>query len=288
MKWLGTALAAGMLAVPSLRCEATSCVRVVVADTVEAAPGALTLADLILPNNCQQLREAAAQVSLGSAPQPGSERRLNGSQIRRLLKEVAGRIEGLEETVSMKVPERIVIRRAGATKSCAEIAHFVADAAPPEEMSKAASRWQSDLNCAAARGIAEDAALELTKSVWNATLQRREFSLRCARSEECVPFLVWVHEDAKPFRNGVIERLAGEPHKDLRELSKARSSSGERLVKPGQTATLTWDQSGIRVVLPVTCLDAGALGQFVRVQFKNTPRILRAEVVGVALLRASL
>jgi len=74
----------------------------------------------------------------------------------------------------------------------------------------------------------------------------------------------------------------------IREVAKGGGSGAERLVKPGQTATLTWEQAGLRIVLPVTCLDAGGLGQFVRVRFKNAARILRAEVMGKAILRASL
>jgi flagella basal body P-ring formation protein FlgA len=61
-----------------------------------------------------------------------------------------------------------------------------------------------------------------------------------------------------------------------------------QLIKPGQTATLTWEQSGIRVVLPVTCLDGGGLGQLVRIRFKNGAQTLRAEVVGAGSLRAGL
>jgi hypothetical protein len=38
----------------------------------------------------------------------------------------------------------------------------------------------------------------------------------------------------------------------------------------------------------VTCLDSGAAGQLVRVRFQNAPGILRAEVVGKAMLRAKL
>jgi hypothetical protein len=41
-------------------------------------------------------------------------------------------------------------------------------------------------------------------------------------------------------------------------------------------------------VLPVTCLEAGGLGQFVRIRFKNAARTLRAEIVGAGMLRASL
>jgi flagella basal body P-ring formation protein FlgA len=73
-----------------------------------------------------------------------------------------------------------------------------------------------------------------------------------------------------------------------RARAKTVENGGERLVKPGQTAMLTWEQAGIRVVLPVTCLDAGGLGQFVRVRFKNAARTLWAEVIGESTLRASL
>jgi flagella basal body P-ring formation protein FlgA len=62
----------------------------------------------------------------------------------------------------------------------------------------------------------------------------------------------------------------------------------EAAVKRGQTATLTWDEAGIRVVLPVICLEAGRIGQSVLVRLENGTRTLRAEVVGTRAVRASL
>jgi Chaperone for flagella basal body P-ring formation len=180
------------------------------------------------------------------------------------------------------VPGRIMAQRAGGTKSCAEIASFVAEAASARGMPIAGSRSSEDLNCAAANSIPADAVLRLTKISWNAALRRWEFTLRCGRPGDCVPFLVWAHDDTSP-----LSRVA-KVRSDGREDAKAVGSGPERLVAPGQTATLTWEQSGIRIVLPVTCLDAGGLGQFVRVRFKNAARTLRAEVIGKAMLRASL
>jgi hypothetical protein len=180
------------------------------------------------------------------------------------------------------VPGHTMAQRAGGTKSCAEIASFVAEAAPAREMPIAGGRWSEDLNCAAANSIPADAVLRLTRTSWNAALQRREFTLRCGRPEDCVPFLVWAHDDTAP-----LPRVA-KVRSDGREDAKAVGSGPERLVAAGQTATLTWEQAGIRIVLPVTCLDAGGLGQFVRVRFKNVARSVRAEVVGKAMLRASL
>jgi hypothetical protein len=293
MKRLAMILMSGVFAVASLRCGAESvCREVTVQATVEAGPGELTLGDLLAPGVCSQLRRAAAQVSLGTVPRPGSVRVLDGRRVRLLLAGLANHAEQNIKDVRMKIPERIVVKRAGATKSCAEIARFVAQAAGSEDMAKAPSRWQEDLDCAAARGIPEDALLELTKTAWSAASQRWEFALRCARPEDCVPFLVWLDESRTPAagmaasRGGAGRRFTASAEPSLS--FRTGASRAERLVEPGQTATLTWDQAGIRVVLPVTCLDAGVLGQFVRVRFKNADRILRAEVVGEGTLRASL
>ncbi len=239
------------------------------------------------------LRDAAARVSLGVAPRAGSARVLDGRQIRQRLEELAavslnlGARLNLEKEISVQVPERIVVRRAGAMKSCAEIASLLAGAAPTRGATIARGQWREDLNCAAARDIAENAALELSKTAWNAASQRWEFTLRCARPEECVPFLVWTREEKMPPASDA-QGGGGARSGKIREVAKGGGNGAERLVKPGQTATLTWEQAGLRIVLPVTCLDAGGLGQFVRVRFKNAARTLRAEVMGKAILRASL
>lgn len=280
-------LMSGLLGAGTLRCEAqTACAPVTVEGRVEAGPGALTLADLLGAGTCPQWRQAAQQVNLGAAPRAGSERVFDGHQIRPLLEELEGGGERLREVADAQIPERIVVKRAGAMKSCAEIASFVAGAARAEDVASAPAGWQKDLNCAAARAIPEDAALELTKAAWNAARERWEFALRCVRPEHCVPFLVWAGLE-EAFQSGAVERLASYPARSNR-VTEEVEGLGARLVKPGQTATLTWDEAGIRIVLPVTCLEGGGLGQFVRVRFKNTPRTLRAEVVGAGLLRASL
>jgi hypothetical protein len=285
-----TMLVSGALAAASLRCGAEpGCTQVAVEASVEAGPGALTLADMLGRGTCPQLRVAAARVSLGAAPLPGSVRVLGGREVRRLLEKLEGSLGGAAvspiKLSRVAIPERIVVKRRGAMKSCAEIARFVAGAAAAEDLANTPSRWREDLDCAAARRIPEDTALELTKSHWSAASERREFALRCARPQDCVPFLVWVHEP-KASAGGAAQGFEAVGKSSVRLQTGA--SGRERLVAPGQTATLIWDQAGIRVVLPVTCLDAGALGQFVRVRLMSAARILRAEVVGQGTLRASL
>jgi|HubBroStandDraft_4_1064222.scaffolds.fasta_scaffold05214_8 hypothetical protein len=283
-------MTAAIFAAVPFRCMAEpACEKVAVESSVEAGQGQLTLADLLGPGTCLQVREGAAKVSLGAAPRPGSVRVFEGRRIRVLLEELAdGGTENLRDAARMKVPERIVVQRAGAMKSCAELAGFLASAsaAQDQDTGKAPSGWQQNLDCAAAQSIPQSASLELTRTAWNAALQRREFALRCVRPEDCVPFLVWTDEREKS--GGGLRRAAFPAGSSAGALANPGASGGEALIKAGQTAILTWDQGGIRVVLPVTCLDAGGLGQFVRVRFKNAAGTLRAEVLGDGTLRASL
>jgi len=286
----------GMLAAVALRCVAESvCSELVVQSRVEAAKGDLNLADLLSHGTCSRFQQAASQVSLGAAPQAGTVRVLDGRQVRQLVAGLEeGESQGKGTRVRMKIPERIVVKRAARMKSCAEIAQFLASRVFQQDAAGVPRRWQNDINCAGASAIPIDASLELTKTVWNQDLQRREFDLRCAPAADCVPFLVWAHEpkstlDATSrFSNSHLPTVLRPSSRSYPQAPKAAAGGDERLVKPGQTATLEWEQAGIRVVLPVTCLDAGGMGQFVRVRFKNAIGILRAEVTGEGRLRARL
>lgn len=279
MRLIFALIAFGFAAAGSASSE-TACTAVTVRARVEAAAGKLSLADLLAPGSCPQLYRAAAGVSLGTAPRAGSVRVIAGAEIRRLLEGVEDRGVNLPADDSMRIPERIVVRRAGAVKSCLEIARFLATADSSPAL-PGGSRWLQDLDCAPAGKIPEDAALEVVKIAWNGRLQRREFELRCGQPGDCNPFLVWVQEKGH-VDDGAWPRTAG--------LGDSIDKDGEetRLIKRGQTAMLTWDEAGIRIVLPVTCLEAGGLGQFVRVRFKNAPLTLRAEITGAGSLRASL
>jgi hypothetical protein len=317
MKRLVAALiTVGLVAVSLPGCAETACSVVVVRAQVEAAPGELSLADLLAPGTCPQWYRRAAQVSLGTVPRAGSVRVVDGSQIRRLILGLDERSmdeagfghqrfgdhgknlvrESLARNDDKRIPERIEVRQRGAFKTCGEIAEFIS-AADRSASVPEGSRWREGLDCAAARDIPEESVLELLKTTWNARLERREFALRCGRPEDCIPFLVWAGE--KNARAGVspsASRTAEASNANAkdrdrdREIGKDKNKNNNmvRLIKPGQTAMLTWEQAGIRIVLPVTCLEAGGLGQFVRIRFKDATRTMRAEIVGAGMLRASL
>jgi len=298
MKRLAVLLMSGVFAVAAVPAHGwaeQACATMAVEATVEAMGGELTLADLLGRGSCRQLREAAAQVKLGAAPRPGSVRVLEGGEIRRLLEQLAEQPALSPGNAGVKIPQRIVVRSARATISCAEIARLVEGSAGSQNgavnVRAAAGKRESDLDCSGARGVPAGALLELTGSTWNAALRRREFRLRCVHAEDCVPFLVWGNEE-RPLESASKPESAPEginaaSGKLLVPPGSGIGSAG-LLVKAGQTAMLSWEEAGIRVLLPVTCLDAGGRGEFVRVRFKNTARILRAEVLDDGTLRASL
>jgi Chaperone for flagella basal body P-ring formation len=273
MKCIGLMLVAAAVALVPRSSAAAPCSAVSVKANVEMERGELTLADLLRADACPQIHQAAAQVALGIAPRPGSARVLDGRQVWGWIGTLAA---SLEQNLSAEIPERIVVRRGGAGKSCAEIAGFVVRHSSQDRDSTSSL---GNFDCAAARSIPQNAALELVRSAWNPALRRWEFALRCTAPQACVPFLVWAGEPT-PRKAAELTRVA---------LGPADLGYGEqRLVKPGQTATLRWDEGGIRIVLPVTCLDSGGLGQMVRVRFKNAAGILRAEVLSDGTLLAGL
>jgi hypothetical protein len=281
MKWIGVALMRGVLLGTAPQCAAqTACGGISVRANVDAAREDLTLADFLSSETCPRMRRAAAQVSLGKAPRAGAVRLIEGQQMRALL---AGLVSDNAGSAAMQIPDlipdRIMVRRAGATKSCIEIADFLAGAAPSQDDRLSSHLWRNNLECGAIQGIAEDAELELVKADWDAGLRRWEFLLHCVRPEDCVPFMVSARDQ---------ERLQGNAHAASSAESSAGVASFVLLVKPSETAMLTWDQAGIRVTLPVTCLDAGRLGQYVRVRLKSGPQILRAEVVGNRAVQVKL
>ena len=277
-----------------------ACREVTVQAAVVVSGEELTLMDLLGKELCAELRAAAERVALGASPRAGAMRVFDGGEVLRRVEDLGFAVLGDE--LAVRIPERIVVQRGGAMKSCSEIAGFVGAASFSREFASRAGVGGGNrnrnkvqvLDCAAARSIPEEAGLELTKSSWDASLQRWEFELRCSLAEKCVPFLVWLEEQSR-VAAGIANARAGFADAPLWAASAggvARAIPVAReiawLVKPGQTATLNWDARGIRIVLRVTCLDAGAAGDMVRVRFNDTSRVLRAQVMANGTLRAGL
>ena len=113
MKRLAIALISAILAAASLRCRAEqACAEVAVEASIEGDSGELTLADVLAPGTCAQVRNAAARVDLGTVPRSGRVRVLDGREIRRRLEEADGGLASVKPS-GITIPERIVVKRRG-------------------------------------------------------------------------------------------------------------------------------------------------------------------------------
>ncbi|HVI08292.1 MAG TPA: flagella basal body P-ring formation protein FlgA [Candidatus Binatia bacterium] len=245
---LATKLLGSIVVLSSLACA--SCV---VRGDVEMQAETLTLKDLLGPG-CAAAGMYADRMVLGRAPRAGVVRILRGEDVRRVFSDSGWS--------AVEVPERIAVRRGGEAKTCGQIAGLLS----------AQGGAVDALDCAGAQSVPRNAELELVRASWNRALERWEYALRCARAEQCVPFLVWA-KDANRTPEPGRTRAARQP------------DSVAHIVTPGQSATLVWDDAGIRVTVPVICLEGGAVGATVRVRVKNGPEVLRAVVTGAHALR---
>jgi hypothetical protein len=132
---------------------------------------------------------------------------------------------------------------ATAATGCAEIAELIANRQATQRSATSKDQWRRELNCAAARGLPEGVIPELMRSNWNPMLKRWEFTLRCARAEDCVPFMVWAQ---LPEPAGRAMRAAPESAASGSAAFKDKNKDNDRnekdkvpLVERGQTAILT-------------------------------------------------
>jgi hypothetical protein len=284
---------ASMIAVAAMGLSSSgqACEPVVVRAAVEVAGPEVSLADLLAPSACPALLRAAARVRVGSTPLAGTVRVLEGDEVRAFLRKVQSSSgSGAVEWSSSRVPERVTIRRAGARASCAAIGKHILAALPaPAERTVP----QSEFACGGAGRIAEDSPLEPAKIAWNPALSSWEVSARCVRSADCVPFLVRVRGDNPLPRtdrsvssvgtiNARPETKWPAPRLHVAELFP---EAVKPLVRAGENATLSWDEAGIRLLVPVVCLEPGRVGQKVRARIVRGGRVVHAVVVSAGQLQ---
>jgi Chaperone for flagella basal body P-ring formation len=206
-------------------------------------------------------------------------------------------ISAAQQSVATRPTDAVEKRLQGELSACANVASWIngglrtrsavgADnssaATVPREILLGNLR-ADDLDCEVVPPLVPGIAFELTKIFYDRTLHSWEFLMRCSSSAECVPFLVrW----PQPVDRDTARQEALEPAHAPN--SHANAPETHSILRPGETVMLVWDQDGIRVVLPVICLERGNVGDSIRVRIKSGTRVLRAQIVNESLLRASL
>jgi len=134
-----------------------------------------------------------------------------------------------------------------------------------------------------------DVDLEVIRGVWDPALQSWMLLTRCAHRNDCIPFWLTVPEFPRNIGSS-SDRLCGQPASARCQPSSTPQantivpSAPQPLVRPGQKATLLWDQDGIHLEAQVVCLDKGTRGDRVRARIARG-KIVHAVVVSSELLK---
>jgi Chaperone for flagella basal body P-ring formation len=287
MTWLrvGICLLGGTML--SVHTQAACTARVL--PEVQVAHAGLFLSDLFAAGSCSQLTAAAAMVRLGAAPLAGSDRVLEGREVRALLARVLG---GGQSAAAIRIPERVRVRRAVSPASCAEIASSIfskPNSGAPEDgvLNSAHTLNLADIECGAR--IPRETPVEAVEGRWDAGLGSWELRVRCRHSEDCVPFLIRVPGPRLPTMV-LGSRALVKPNlgKAAEPQSRISVSNSPTVIRRGQTASLVWDKDGIRTIVPSVSLDSGNQGETVRARIAPRGRVVRAIVTGAGQLRMVL
>jgi Chaperone for flagella basal body P-ring formation len=265
--------------------DAARCANAAIRSDVEISSDQFFLSDLLSSGASAALRRAASLIRLGDTPLTGSPRVFEGTEIRVLLNALM-KEEPPSRCRSWSVPERITVRRAGDRASCIELIERMR---PMLSVALAGSVTPGDVYCGAAGRIAQDVSLEVAETTWNSRQSSWEIRVRCTRASDCVPFLLRVNDiEARPPSDG-SNRLQAVASRELGNGASTRRVEAvvpNPVVRPGQTLMLIWDGVGIRVSVPVLCLDPGEPGQQVRARIVRGGLVLRAIVIDAETLRA--
>jgi len=127
-----------------------------------------------------------------------------------------------------------------------------------------------------------DAWLEVVKVTrWQENQLKVE--LRCHDPRVCLPFYVLVTEYATADKAGPV--LAADA--DVAKQPALGTLKEKPLMRSGDPALLTFADKGLKITMPVICLENGQRGQRIRVASADHKRFYKAEIVGPGLLMAT-
>jgi hypothetical protein len=275
MTWIRSSTAVSLLLAGSLALWAQGPAPVQLRASAEVRGAVIRLSDLLPAGAASELQAAAQSVELGRAPQAGSERVLLGEQVvQRVAEEprLAGRVS---------VPARVTIRRVAWPLDRQAVRNAVAGflqahGIPASQLPPAEGlEWPGNV-----LALAEHPALEVTGASWDGRQRALELRLRCVERGLCGSFVVSAHAsrpemfDRQPLRSATGQFAQPRP-------------AGAALARPGQKAILVLERDGMRLSLPVICLERGGLRDRVRVREARGQRVFQARVVGAGIVHAA-
>lgn len=254
-------------------------------DTVQVVGEAIFLSDLLPPGAAPELREIAKTVDFGRSPLPGSLRALGRAEILRRLSRQ--RIS----LADMKIPEKIVVYRAAPSLDRETVRVAVAAFLRQREWQEAEMPTSAMLEWSGTWAEPPaPASLQVDAADWDAAQQALQFRVRCADQSQRGSFLVRAIPTAalqEVWRSRFSSPELSRPASPRVASRQSAASPEPALAQPGESAILLLERAGIRISMPVVCLERGVRQQQIRVREQQGHRVFRAEVVGVGRLRAA-
>jgi len=110
--------------------------------------------------------------------------------------------------------------------------------------------------------------------------------LRCRDRRACLPFYVLLTGAGKTDTRGqTLQPTSGISSGGQGAIE---AFAKQTLIRDGDPATLVFDDSRLRISLPVICLQSGSRGQTIRVESRDHKRFFKARIVESGLLKATL
>jgi hypothetical protein len=268
------ALVAALSATPA---NAIRAPRIELLREVTVSGAAVALSDLLPANAGDSLRAQAEEVSLGSAPQPGNTRVIGRGGI---LNEMAGNRELYEAIV---VPERVIVSRDARPVALEEVFVAIRHALAKVNVSAAGSLSPENVLLESQILVkAGDPGLQVLRSDFDPGMKRARFLLWPSRDPTVLPFYVTavLPEYSVPVVIADSKHSAILPTDRGATRTPARAPKPEILVSPNASATLLLQSATLNMIVDVTPLERGTLGQQVRVRVADTGKVFRAEVDG--------
>ena len=261
---------------------------------VELKTPSVRLSDLLPPGVPGPLYGATAAIPLGSAPLPGSVRRISREEIEHAL------VNQPELLAEISIPENILIRRALHLLSQEQVAAAIRSALG----NKAPLKIQLS---GPVYFTGDDPGLEVTEVQFDDLRKVTRLRLWTSKEPENLPFYVTipgpltalkvmpaagaVTNPAEPAgQASAVSATAAMAVPRVPRLERARPpvKAAQELVKAGVATWLVIQGSDYRLTSTVIPLQPGVLGQEIRVRDPITHKILSAQVAGPGLLTGSL
>jgi len=302
--------------------------RVALSGTVEVKSEALALSDLLPPEAASDLRQAAAGIVLGDAPEPGSLRTITRGEIDDLLRAQP------ELRADLSLPERIVVSRRHRELTSQELSEAIRNATATGKPDAHPMNLQGMKLSAPVYVTKDDPGLKMLREEFDPLRQETRFCLWTSNEPEILPFYVtitggsarptrpspvwvarrdlaagmivsaddFVARPSKPTAGSIGQPFEGSsgvtPDSFAGRAARAGIKAGQivtasmfkpaLMVNEGKPAVLVMEGPAFRMTMPVVALENGALGQQIRVRNPDSRRIITAEVVGPGQLHKAL